>query len=231
MDPSGPLGRRHSPRGWFNRQWSRLVSALRAKHVAGHRWRFVIGAWRGTWQQIAQQWALGRKAWESPGDEQSGSASEVAVTALVDPGIPLIWDNATAKLDESVQDLRGLDTKAATMVVLLGGAVAAYGVVVRPFTSRIIVGGLLGIATLATLLAFWIRASQSAPTPDVFASYAGYEPDVLKAAFLDFVLLAWRRNQRLVLQKGCLLNIALGAIALLAAVVIVSAVAGVKILG
>ncbi len=75
------------------------------------------------------------------------------------------------------------------------------------------------------------QASQSAPTPDVFASYAGYEPDVLKAAFLDFVLLAWRRNQRLLLQKGCLLNIALGAIALLAAVVIVSAVAGVKILG
>ncbi len=142
----------------------------------------MIGALRGTWQQIAQQWALGRKAWESPGDEQSGSASVVAVTELVYLGIPLIWDNATAKLAESVQDLRGLDTKAATMVVLLGGAVAAYGVVVRPFTSRIIVRGLLGIAALAT---FWHSGSErrSQLPPPCLRQLRRDEPDVLTALF------------------------------------------------
>ena len=81
----------------------------------------------------------------------------------VDPGTVLAFDNAVEKLRVTLADQRALDTKAATMIALLGGAVAAYAVVVTT-TLECVVGGLLLFAAVVTaLLAYRITAFGDAP--------------------------------------------------------------------
>ncbi len=91
----------------------------------------------------------------------------------VDPGTVLAFDNAVEKLRVTLADQRALDTKAATMIALLGGAVAAYVIVATTVLERVVGGLLLFAAVVTALLAYRITAFGDAPRPDAFAEYRG----------------------------------------------------------
>lgn len=139
----------------------------------------------------------------------------------VDPGTVLAFDNAVEKLRVTLADQRALDTKAATMIALLGGAVAAYAVVATTTLERAVGGLLLLAAVVTALLAYRITAFGDAPRPDAFAEYRGYPPETMKQQFLAPALMAWLDNRGRLVRKGRLINATFYLVGALAVLVIV----------
>ncbi len=139
----------------------------------------------------------------------------------VDPGTVLAFDNAVEKLRVTLADQRALDTKAATMIALLGGAVAAYAVVATTTLERVVGGLLLFAAVVTALLAYRITAFGDAPRPDAFAEYRGYPPETMKQQFLAPALTAWLDNRGRLVRKGRLINATFYLVGALAVLVIV----------
>lgn len=138
----------------------------------------------------------------------------------VDPGTELAYDHAIATQRVNLDDLRALDGKVATMIALLGGAVAAYVVGARTDPERWVGGIFLAAAVATALLAYRIKDYQDAPRPDTFAEYTGYSPAVMKQQFLQAALEAWRANRDQLAIKGRLINVTFYLVGALAALAI-----------
>lgn len=121
-------------------------------------------------------------------------------------GVSLAYDVAAQNLAGQLSHVDTLNTRLAGVVAATIG-VAALSIqatipqAVRAFTVVWLVGAIIETA-LATRARDWM----SAPNPQVFYPFAGYEPDYMKQLFLPDVLAAIRKNRRPLAVKTWRLN-------------------------
>ncbi len=142
------------------------------------------------------------------------------------PGVVLAYDVAAKKLEESLQLIDQLDTKAGVII----GALVAAGALDLATGPGIWVHIVVGLPLIVSLgfatFAFLVRRYEDAPDVLRFASVAGYQPDYMKEAFLRNALDAVQANRAKAAKKGLYLNWSVGVASTTAAAAIIAKMTG-----
>jgi hypothetical protein len=122
------------------------------------------------------------------------------------PGVGLAYDVAAQKL---VSQLGQVDQTNTRLGGVVAGIIAIAALTLQPAITRpvkaVAVLFLVG-AIVQAVRASLVRQWTDAPKPDVFAKYAGDEPDYMKETFLPMVLDAIRQNDGPLQLKTSRLN-------------------------
>jgi hypothetical protein len=149
-----------------------------------------------------------------------------APQAPTPPGVVLAYDVAAKKLEESLQLIDQLDTKAGVIIGALVAAGALDLATGRGVWVHVVVGVPLIIALGFATFAFLVRRYEDAPDVVRFASAAAYQPDYMKEVFLRNVLDAVQANRAKAAKKGLYLNWSVGVASTTAAAAILAKMTG-----
>jgi hypothetical protein len=122
------------------------------------------------------------------------------VARAIPSGAPFAFEIARRALDEQLERINALDTKAGVLIaadgVIMGLLAGERSVVTRaPSWTGIIVLATIGVSLILSLLAFTTRRYETAPRPEAVIRLMAAEPGWLRWRFLDNMREALRNNR------------------------------------